>query len=135
MNYIVVGITFFVSTLFLLQISCKLPIQETDICTDLGRLDKFIKKQWKIIKNRREIISGRSRKGFKLFKRSNHDNKSNNKDGKNKIIAGHERIPNFSFTLPYFVGIHFRRDYNSMAQCGGVLIKPNWILTSENCIT
>lgn len=65
----------------------------------------------------------------------NKEDNEKNSTIRSKIIGANRELQEFDLPVPYLVGIHFKKDENSMPVCAGVLIKPDWILTSEICIT
>lgn len=115
MNY---NVTFalFLPILFFAKTSCEIPDEVKHLCTHLDELNKFMRNLWTIKAN---------------VESDEKDNYKKNKTTINKVIDGKQ---NFNPLYNFVVGIHFKNDYQSKPQCGGVLIDPNWILTSENCL-
>lgn len=125
----------------------------SQLCTDIRSLEKYFRKQWTNVKFVREQgptkpstrpttkRSTTKRPTTRRTTMKNSDESENisadkNSTVKSKIIEGYENIWPFPrFKIPYFVGIHFKNDFTSLAQCGGVLLNRHWILTSESCIT
>lgn len=124
--------------LLVINASCKqFPVKKDDLqaptfndsCIDLDKLKKFLEKKWRKSKFR---VTKKS-SGMRNKKRSST---SDNYTVESKIIGGKDYfVPVMHIDQSFFVGIHFKKHPESRAQCGGALLDPSWVLTSEKCLT
>lgn len=143
MNYVVI-IAFFVLIFYADKISCAIPDEMEKYCTHLGMMNKFVKSLWNVYsedepenpQNLTTIIPPLTTIIFPsksvIQNRTSRSVNEKMHSSRNKIIDGKRAWFKDSFEM--MVGIHFNKNDQDYAKCGGILIHRNWILTSEICL-